>query len=188
MNKTQINPWMASQAKRRPEGIAPGLPVKVTEETIANAQDERRNSSHCMIAEAVKMTLREAGIRYSCIAVDIQTIRFTDLDRKERYTYLTPRIGQHYLVDFDQGAEIPAFTFRLNGPSAQVTKSGHSRNNPEEQIPTLSPPARSVPSRIPRRIGGRTPPTAALSAGTTGRPRGTAIGRRRAFGLQGLQR
>jgi hypothetical protein len=71
--------------------------VKVTRELIERAT--QRDSRHCMIAEAIKA----ANPRYLNIAVDLQTIRYTDPRTRKRYTCLTPQTAGHALVEFDQG-------------------------------------------------------------------------------------
>lgn len=89
----------------RVSAMAPRPTVQVTRQIIEAAK--RRDSSHCMIAEAIKLAVPNA----TSVAVDLQTIRWTDRERNLRYIYLTPRIGQINLVKFDQGDEdIEPFT------------------------------------------------------------------------------
>lgn len=97
---------------------SPRLRVELTSEGIEAAK--QRDSSHCMIAEAVKAAF--PGAAY--VSVDLQTIRFSDPEKHLRYTYLTPRSAQIALVNFDQGREPEPFAFRLSG--GQVTRSGQS--------------------------------------------------------------
>ena len=114
-------------AKREYNARAPQLRVVVTAEIIAKSQ--QRDSSHCMLAEAVKEAARAAGFHPKFPGVDLQTIRFTDPDNGYRYTYLTPRRCQVALIDFDQGRETEPFVFQLRG--GQVTKSGvRGKNRP----------------------------------------------------------
>ena len=72
-----------------------------------------------MIADAVREALPEV----KSISVDLQTIRFSDPGRGQRYTYLTPMIAQDYLVAFDEGQPLEPFEFRLNSP-VQTTYIG----------------------------------------------------------------
>lgn len=89
------------------------LRIHVETSHIENAQ--RKNSHHCMIADAIKDALPEA--KY--ISVDLQSIRFTIFDetryREEaigtRYFYFTPTIAQHALLKFDQGVKVREFEF-----------------------------------------------------------------------------
>lgn len=166
---------------------APRARLEITHELIDGAIP--RDSSHCMIAEAVKMNFPDA----SHIAVDIQTIRFSDLKRGLRYTYLTPRVAQVCLIKFDQGFRPEPFGFQLR--NGQVTRAGlgtaralksktlsakqHAQRVAagkkgqaelkKARLVSRNPAAAVVPDRI----GGRTPPT-------------TPFARRRAFGLRGL--
>lgn len=95
---------------------SPQLKVELTREGIDAAKE--RDSSHCMIAEAVKTAF--PGAAY--VSVDLQTIRFSDPEKHLRYTYLTPRTAQIALVNFDQGRTPEPFAFRLG--RGQVTRSG----------------------------------------------------------------
>lgn len=89
------------------------LRIHVEGHHIENAQ--RKNSHHCMIADAIKDALPEA--KY--ISVDLQSIRFTLFDetryREEgigiRYQYFTPTIAQHAILKFDQGVKVREFEF-----------------------------------------------------------------------------
>jgi hypothetical protein len=64
-----------------------------------------------MIKEAIK-----AGHpQFSHTAVDLQSIRMTDLAKGLRYIYLTPRMVQQALVAFDQGLRMRPFSFKLQG-------------------------------------------------------------------------
>jgi hypothetical protein len=169
---------------------APRVIVEVTEAIIQQAV--RRDSSHCVLAEAVKIA-HPGALR---VSVDLQTIRFTAKDGKYRYTYLTPRVGQVALVNFDQGILPAPFTMLLRGGA--VTKAGVSAAERARRVAVkapvrVHPPARENdlghirldPSRdgtqaVPQVTGGSPPPRAALPSG------GTFKGRRRAFGLKAL--
>jgi hypothetical protein len=93
--------------KRYPR--APTLVVAVSKSQIDDST--RKDSSHCMIAEALKLSVKSAGkpITEGTVSVDLQTIRYTDPERGLRYTYLTPRIAQVALVNFDQGRPVEPF-------------------------------------------------------------------------------
>ena len=172
----------------KPEG-SPRLAVDVTDEIIAAAVP--RDSAHCMLAEAVRAAYPGA-VR---VSADLQTIRFTDPARGRRYVYLTPRVAQVALINFDQGNLPAAFKFRLRG--AQVTMSGMTARRehraaaprkPETErqraqraaalgrarLATVTPSARAS-GEVPARIGGKRPPLSTFA-------------RRRAFGLRALDR
>jgi hypothetical protein len=171
-------------------GRAPRVRITVTEENIVYAC--RRDSSHCMIAEAIKAQV--PGARY--VSVDLQTIRWTHPTKNERYTYLTPRVAQVALVDLDRGVQMAPFDFQTRG--GQTTRAGVSTayrkarkqrmdlngKTDGEQSARVSmretEGGSGLGNSVPERVGGRTPPLAALSNRTT------AKGKRRAFGLRGL--
>lgn len=162
---------------------APKVDLNVTQEVID--QSTERDSSHCMIAEAVRLAVPMA----QRIAVDLATIRFTDPNRNLRYTYLTPRAGQVALVNFDQGRKPEPFTMSLRG--GQVTQanprhSGRPRKGETEAQRTQRLAAltkgrlvlgqsRATKGNVPTKVGGTPPPT-------------MEWGKRRAFGLRGLER
>lgn len=75
------------------------------------------NSGHCMISDSVK----EAAPWAKNVASDLQTIRLTDPRKGLRYVYLTPRLAQVGLIEFDKGNEINPFSFTLRG--AHITTS-----------------------------------------------------------------
>lgn len=162
--------------------LAPRLTVEVTHEIIS--QSVQRDSSHCMIADAVRAAFPTA----THVSVDLQTIRFSDPDKNLRYTYLTPRSGQIGLVEFDQGIAPVPMRFQLR--NGQVTRRNSGRSGaaksrergtetPRPDLASARLTSRSGTSThgetIPARIGGRTPPT-------------TPFARRRAFGLRALER
>jgi hypothetical protein len=186
----------AQKATRKPaRPRAPRVAIAVTSRHIET--NITRDSSHCMIAEAIRSTVKNA----TSVSVDLQTIRWSDPEKRLRYTYLTPRIAQINLIKFDQGIKPEEFAFHLRG--GQVTRmssraSGHTRAAPGSRksraatasaSASISAPARptiSVPRKrelaptggsdqVPRVVGGRTPPT-------------TSFARRREFGLRGLDR
>jgi hypothetical protein len=164
----------AKQARNR---HAPHIRIEVTPEIIAAST--ARDSSHCMIAEA----LRAAYPLARNVAVDLQTIRLTDPAKGLRYTYLTPRTGQIALVDFDQGRLPEPFGMTLRG--GQVTVAGYRRPRTPDQAERekalrkarLVRPVNDGGERtgVPEKMGGRTPPLSGFA-------------RRRAFGIRGLDR
>src|SRR5215217_7648813 len=87
-----------------------GFNIPVTEEVIAKAV--QRDSSHCMIADAIRAHV--PGVSY--VSVDLQTIRFTIQAKRKRYVFLTPRQGQLALINFDQGVKPESFTMRIQRP------------------------------------------------------------------------
>jgi hypothetical protein len=87
-----------------------------------------KNSSHCAIAFAI----RDAVPYARHIAVDLQTIRWTDPrpGRNIRYVFLTPAVAQHnVIIPFDQGDRegCKPVTFRMK--PAFVTKAGKKRRH-----------------------------------------------------------
>jgi len=80
-----------------------------------------KDSRCCMIADALRELLPDA--RY--ILVDLQTIRYSDIEDGVRYTYLTPAIAQRSLLRFDSGDKhIAPFTFTLTRPMAAPRRTG----------------------------------------------------------------
>jgi hypothetical protein len=170
---------------------APRVPLVVTEEMIEDAIP--RDSSHCVFAEAVKAAFPGA----LKVAVDLQTIRFTDPKRGLRYTYLTPRPVQIAIINFDQGVRPEPFDIQLR--NGQVTAAGANAGKwskktdkpatPKQRAASEKAAARAREQRsklskqtlvarergsVPDKVGGKPPPM--------------APGRRRAFGLRGLER
>ncbi|MBO0736559.1 MAG: hypothetical protein J2P48_08325 [Alphaproteobacteria bacterium] len=88
---------------------SPVITVNVTKEIFEASK--QADSSHCMIASALKAAFPGA----KGVSVDLQTIRFSDPDKRLRYIYLTPRLAQIGIIDFDQGHEVEPFSFRLAG-------------------------------------------------------------------------
>jgi hypothetical protein len=177
--------------------VVKGLPVEVTEEVIADSI--RRDSSHCMIAEAVRRAVPTATF----VAVDLQTIRFTDKENRRRYVFLTPRRAQELLVKFDQGERPEPFRVRLSNPQVvELSPRKPNRDAKEDRgaapktagaadgviapvaVPDPKPVKRvrktaelKVRERdLPGKVGGDTPPTAVLSN----------RGRIRRFGLKSV--
>lgn len=180
-----MNDQQLSQGQRRALR-APRPTVVIDEMTIEQAK--RRDSSHCMIAEAVKKAVPNA----TSVSVDLQTIRWTDRDRGLRFTYLTPRLAQLALLKFDQGDEdLAPFAFRLR--YAQITKANTKRSQ-RRTADQDAVPKRAALMGTPHhaedgygaepavRVGGRTPPIGPLSNTRV------RVGKRREFGLRQLTR
>lgn len=147
-----------------------------------------------MIADAVEAVYAEKHGTTPCrVAVDVQSIRLTDRKRGQRFVYLTPRVAQRALVQFDQGITPTEFTFRLQ--SGQVIPIKQKKNKPRSEAQRAH--AKKIADKARRRaaaaklhvsgksakhtgaveinkIGGKAPPRAALS------------GNRRQFGLKSL--
>jgi len=150
-----------------------------------------RNSSYCVFAEAVKAAYPGA----TRVAVDLQTIRFTDPKKGLRFTYLTPRPCQVAIINFDQGIRPDSFSIQLR--NGQVTPAA-SNSKPKIATAAATPTSarkkkalenaraaraklrkqtlviRDTPGAVPDVVGGKTPPI--------------APGRRRSFGLRALDR
>jgi hypothetical protein len=154
---------------------APKLSITVTPDIIENA--ERRSSSHCMWADAVRVAFPTA----KSVSVDLQTIRFTDPAKKLRYVYLTPRAAQISLVLFDQGTHTEPTTVTLR--HGTVTKSNSYKKPYRKSAVPAMPDGNTVElqqdGHIVNQVGGLRPPVAALS-NTRFR------GKRRAFGLRAM--
>ena len=188
-------------------GVLPAAPrvrLEVTQEIIDTSC--RADSSHCMVADAV----RQAAPWARNITVDIQTIRFSDPERDVRYVYLTPRIAQLALLDFDAGIPSEPFSVVLQRSQAHVSwmrrgtgsKGGGSMN--EAQLAAVRKNmahAREVnPKNIAvrddgdheriTRSGGKTPPVGPLATGRSGRTRNGDVptARRRTYGLRAMDR
>lgn len=109
----------ALSGKRALKPSSPKVRIVVDQQIIDNST--KRDSSHCMIAEAIKRTLPDAR----SIAVDLSTIRFTDPKQNLRYIYLTPRPGQIALIEFDRGNKPEPFSILLSRAARIVRTSPH---------------------------------------------------------------
>lgn len=114
MQAKQPKQQQTKQQLRNPR--SPKTDIIISREIIEDAV--KGDSSHCMIAEAIRDRYPNA----SAIAVDLQTIRFSDREKRLRYTYLTPRIVQLAIVRFDQGLDQDPFQFSLRGGQVTVMK------------------------------------------------------------------
>jgi len=95
------------------ENTGPRPRIKITQEIIERAT--RANSGHCVIADAIKTQCPTA----SGVMVDLQTVRYTDREKGERYVWLTPTRAQQMLLAFDQGWPIEPTTMQFR-PPAQI--------------------------------------------------------------------
>ncbi len=146
------------------------IPIHVTQEAIDRAV--QRSSGHCAIAESIKEGL--PGVSY--VSVDLQTIRFTDSKAGKRYSYLTPRIAQLHLINYDQGGReaLEPFSFKLSAP-VQVRNAGKQNRGtqPVEGVTGASE------GKVPKVKGGRAMPVGSLS-------NLKRTGKVRTFGLRAL--
>jgi hypothetical protein len=129
--------------------------VQVAQEHIDLATPA--DSSHCMIADALRAALPDA----KKISVDLQTIRFTDPSKAQRFTYLTPTIAQDYLVAFDQGLPLEPFEFVLHAP-VQVGYAGTRQRGESRAFEGMKD---TKGTSIPVKVGGEPMPMAALYSG-----------------------
>lgn len=84
------------------------IKVNVDKEHIDNAC--RRNSNHCMVADAIHSRLKWA----THVVVDTQSVRFNNRKQGKRYIYLTPTEAQKAIILFDQGVKVRPFSFMLS--------------------------------------------------------------------------
>lgn len=89
---------------------------KITVEKSHITDSIRKDSRHCMIADAIKDTFPKAVY----IMVDLQTIKFSDPVTHKRMVFLTPPTAQINLLKFDQGKSVKPFTFNLPTPVSVV--------------------------------------------------------------------
>ena len=97
-----------SQKKSKP---LPTVTVEVTADDVRVAKVG--DSSHCMIARALA---RSIGVSERFVSVDLQLIEYSDPQRHLRISYLTPKIAQERLLDFDAGEKVEPFTLTLRRP------------------------------------------------------------------------
>jgi hypothetical protein len=157
-------------------------------------ESARRDSSHCMIADALRAAVPSA----KWVSVDLQTVRFTDTTSRVRVVYLTPRRAQEALIRFDQGEKCEPFRFFLRDPQIiplrevnrghhdpEKTAAGDGSDPRKSAKPKKKTPVKASlknvahPSDRPQKVGGQAPPVAVLS---------NAKGRTREFGLKTLAR
>jgi hypothetical protein len=208
----QPQPPRRSPAPRKPR--APQLEVEVTAEIIEDSKS--RDSGHCMVAEGTKAAFKEKfGYLPTHVSVDIQTIRLTDPEKNIRITYLTPLTTQKAILQFDQGMTPEPFSVQLRQGQVTLANRRTRTAGKEKKPPTAKQLAAAknageafregagLPARkgnmaiekegskvreglkkaglqdngsgkVPSKSGGSPPPT-------------TPVGRRRAFGLRGIE-
>jgi hypothetical protein len=105
---------MGNDTRRR----APYQKIEVRAELDLIDRAVRRDSRSCFVAEAIKL----AAPTMTNVAVDLQVIRLTDPEKRLRFHYLTPRVCQMALIDFDQGRVPKPFGFTLN-KAIRITRS-----------------------------------------------------------------
>lgn len=156
--------------------------INITQEIIDTSM--RANSSHCMIADAVRKAIPYARR----VEVDLQTIRYTDGD--ERHVFFTPRAAQLALIKFDQGDDdLVPFVFSLGAPT-QVVKRKQKSENPDDRTMKLREYASiggkksqekarvandAAKKKGTTKLGGQLPPTFSTASN---------LGDRRMFGLR----
>jgi hypothetical protein len=79
------------------------VPVEIIERAC------RRDSRHCMVAEAIQAAKPE----WKNISVDLAIIRWTNPRTHQRYTALTPDAIRNAIFAFDQGEPVEPFAFTL---------------------------------------------------------------------------
>lgn len=87
----------------------------VTPEIIASGITG--DSSRCLVVMAIKVMCPEVNR----VLVDGFSIRMTNAKTGMRYSFQTPIRVQRYIIEFDAGAKIEPFTFRLDNPR-HITK------------------------------------------------------------------
>lgn len=93
----------------------------------------RKDSGHCMIADAIKRQIPTAQF----IVVDIQAIRWSDKATHKRHTCLTPPMAQYNLIRFDRGDHgIQPFAFDLVPQMTRATGWKGQRRSAAAERPT----------------------------------------------------
>jgi hypothetical protein len=167
--------------KRKCSKRAPKLKLDVTQAIIDASC--RRDSSHCMLADAIEVAVPEA----KNISVDLQTIRFSIPRTRLRYVYLTPRPCQVAIVEFDQGSPVQPFTVRLRGGQVTPMNASHRSGGRPSRAGTSK--RQKVQNMVPS-DGNCVPNTTASKAPPLQKTKGSDIpfARRREFGVRQLMR
>ena len=161
---------MAEQKKAQRIKHGPRVRVQVEQGHIDTAC--RKDSGHCMVADAVEAAVPDA----TSIKVDLQTIRWSDKKKGRRFYYLTPRIAQMALLYFDMGVSPEPFAFQLR--DAQSVALGATRVKEHARIVNPHGGTSTRSGVTPVKVGGKAPPVAALAHSNRGNARG--------FGMRGL--
>lgn len=163
-----------AEAKKKYLKRAPRLLIRVTQGHIDTALP--KDSEHCMIADAIKAAVPSARR----VSVDLQTIRFSDPKRGLRYVYLTPRLPQEALIDFDEGKKVSPMQFRL-AKAAQIISMQRGPSGKQKPVHDLGrkhlafTETEKKQGNVPTVMGGRTPPV-------------SRRGKRREFGIRGFRK
>jgi hypothetical protein len=161
-NENETHDSRGSNAGTRVAGLGA---INVTTTIIDTAVP--KNSGHCMVSDAVTEAARKKGWRIGKVLTDLQTVRFSDLQKKVRYVCFTPRVAQEALLAFDKGMKPEPFSFRLR-PVQIITK-----------VQGIKRPRRRLATTKPKASGGQARP---IIHGGSALP--TMIGLRREFGLR----
>ena len=102
---------------------APILDLSITDEVWEKAK--QASSGGCLIADAITRQYPHL----SGVVVDMATIRASDREKGFRYTWLTPPIGQHLLLSYDQGWSQPTDHVRTGRP-VKVTPIIRNKTGP----------------------------------------------------------
>ncbi len=102
------------------------MKIKVTKHHIENGT--RKDSHHCMIADAI----HSADPTAKYVLVDLQSIRWSNLETGQRYTALTPAIAQSKLIAFDTGKKVEPFMFTVH--PITFRKVGWKANHPRSTL------------------------------------------------------
>lgn len=160
------------QAEHLP--ASPHIKVNVSAQAIADAT--AKNSSHCMTAVAVTNACNRRHIDATHVAVDIQTIRFSDPARGLRYVYLTPRPVQDKILRWDQGMVVEPFSFILKAGAVHPMNVSSAKTRKQKTVARAMKRKLKVArfratkgGKIERVVGGREPPS---------------VSQRREFGLR----
>lgn len=97
------------------------MKITVRKEHIENAK--RKDSHHCMIADAIRDCTNGQYIR-----VDVQSIQFSDVKSGERFIYLTPPIAQNAIIRWDKGIEVQPFSFEIHDPKIKKVRTRWTGN------------------------------------------------------------
>jgi hypothetical protein len=95
--RKQLRKVTETMTRKKRKGVSPTLKLSIGEDQRQRAVAS--NSGACLIADSIKAQYPHL----SNVEVDMATIRATDKEAGERYTYLTPPDAQHVLLAFDQG-------------------------------------------------------------------------------------
>lgn len=177
---------MNGNGKSFDDAKPPHFTIEITQADIDGAVV--RDSGHCIFADGIKRFLTDKKhMNIAGVSVDVQTIRFTDREKRQRYVYLTPRAVQVALVQYDQGIKPEPFIFRLGRVGAQIialrerTPSDYAREAKQREakrrrVARVRAVRTTSHQTVISKLGGKAPPTAVLA------------GNRRQFGLRALGR